>query len=58
MKATTWQALRLYREKFGKDWDADLSKIKNSEESALMIEIAEAMKKPVRRKRTIEVEEE
>ena len=56
MKAETWQALRHYKEKFGKDFEMDISKIKNSEESALIADIREAMKKPVRKKRTADIQ--
>lgn len=58
MKANTWQALNIYKEKFGKDWEADLSKIKNSEEAALVAEIEEAMKKKTRKKVKARLESE
>jgi len=53
MKVQTREALKAFEERFGKGWPSDLSNLKHSEENALVAEITEAMKKPVRKKRSI-----
>jgi len=55
MKAKTLEALKAYAEKYGKAYTFD-PKIRNSEENALVAEIAEAMKKPVKRKKVLDDE--
>ena len=50
MRAETWQAVNAYRFKFGEDF-CDLSKVKNSEEAQLVLDIKEAMKKEPKKKR-------
>jgi len=39
MQAKTREALKAYAEKFGREFDEDLSKLKNSEETALVARI-------------------
>ena len=50
MRAKTREVLSKYEDKFGKVWPADLSKLKNSAEAALILEVEEALKKPPQKK--------
>jgi hypothetical protein len=50
MREKTWQAVNAYRAKFGKDF-CDLSKVTNSQETQLILDINEELKKPVPKKK-------
>ena len=59
MRVETLQAIHRYEARFGKRPDVDFSKLKNSEEAALVAEIEKELKKPARKKKlTIRTEVE
>jgi len=58
MQARTREALKAYAEKFGREFDEDLSKLKNSEETALVARVQLAMDKKISRKVKARMESE